>query len=899
MANKKVSQLTSKPSVLVTDLFPIADPTTGQLFKTTISALGTAIGSGVSSVNTLVGAVVLDTDDIQELASPTNRWYTDTRSRAALSAVSPLVYNSGTGAFSIPAATTSVNGYLTSTDWTTFNAKQAALSGTGFVKISGTTISYDNSTYLTTSAAASTYLALAGGTLTGALNGTSANFSGDLTLTGTNPRFYLTDSDNNPDYFISNTDGTFTVYDVTNSVSRFTIGTTGNGTFGGNLTVGQIIRSGGTSSQFLKADGSVDSTAYVRGSGAIGYYARFTSSGIISDGFINTDSNITYVSGMGLSTLNGIDINGNFGAGTGGLKIRSFDETTGKAYINFINTDGVFRLGIEGSTGGGILPGSTAYATVFTSGLTGKNLEFGTNNAKRLTLDGTTGAATFTSTISANGATLTGALSGTSATFVASSTYTNFLIGSTSTTGAIVVDANRTNLVLGAVTSNKIVFNNASTTQNGYIYSDSAELSLGYPASGTFNVQKSGVGNVFSIASSGAATFSSSVTAGGKLTIAGGGTNNILVSENNGAVTIPTNGLSINTGYGVGYIENRNGGNYADLYYSASKHLFTAGFVGIGTTAPSYPLTVGQANSTADSYIQIASTTTGTGNLFFGDTTGQGTGSYMGYLQYQHNVDAMIFATGANERMRITSGGNVGIGTTAPSAIISGSETTLNVKGNVSGAVGTIVARSSGFSNTTSIGIAAFDSVNLTGIYVETNSPMAFWTNATERMRITSGGNVLIGQTTASGSSNGIYFRAGIESGIIVTSDIALQLGRLGTTGDIQSFYTGSTRVGTISVSGSATSYNTTSDYRLKQDLKEFNGLEVVNKIKVYDYEWKADNTRSYGVLAHELQEVLSYAVMGEKDAATMQGVDYSKLTPILVQAIKELKAKIETLENK
>ncbi len=469
MANKKVSQLTSKPSVLVTDLFPIADPTTGQLFKTTISALGTAIGSGVSSVNTLVGAVVLDTDDIQELASPTNRWYTDTRSRAALSAVSPLVYNSGTGAFSIPAATTSVNGYLTSTDWTTFNAKQAALSGTGFVKISGTTISYDNSTYLTTSAAASTYLALAGGTLTGALNGTSANFSGDLTLTGTNPRFYLTDSDNNPDYFISNTDGTFTVYDVTNSVSRFTIGTTGNGTFGGNLTVGQIIRSGGTSSQFLKADGSVDSTAYVRGSGAIGYYARFTSSGIISDGFINTDSNITYVSGMGLSTLNGIDINGNFGAGTGGLKIRSFDETTGKAYINFINTDGVFRLGIEGSTGGGILPGSTAYATVFTSGLTGKNLEFGTNNAKRLTLDGTTGAATFTSTISANGATLTGALSGTSATFVASSTYTNFLIGSTSTTGAIVVDANRTNLVLGAVTSNKIVFNNASTTQNGMI----------------------------------------------------------------------------------------------------------------------------------------------------------------------------------------------------------------------------------------------------------------------------------------------------------------------------------------------------------------------------------------------------------------------------------------------
>jgi hypothetical protein len=170
MANKKVSQLTSKPSVLVTDLFPIADPSTGQLYKTTISDLGTAIGSGVSSVNGLVGAVVLDTDDIQELVSPTNKWFTDTRARAALSASSPLAYNSGTGVFSIPAATSSQNGYLTSTDWTTFNAKQAALSGTGFVKISGTTISYDNTSYLP----------LTGGTVTGGVT-----FSSTTAHTGT------------------------------------------------------------------------------------------------------------------------------------------------------------------------------------------------------------------------------------------------------------------------------------------------------------------------------------------------------------------------------------------------------------------------------------------------------------------------------------------------------------------------------------------------------------------------------------------------------------------------------------------------------------------------------------------------------------------------------------------
>ena len=71
-------------------------------------------------------------------------------SLTGLSATSPLLYDNTTGTFSIQVANVSQNGYLSSTDWTTFNGKQAALSGTGFVKISGTTISYDNSTYLTT-----------------------------------------------------------------------------------------------------------------------------------------------------------------------------------------------------------------------------------------------------------------------------------------------------------------------------------------------------------------------------------------------------------------------------------------------------------------------------------------------------------------------------------------------------------------------------------------------------------------------------------------------------------------------------------------------------------------------------------------------------------------------------
>ena len=97
----------------------------------------------------------------------------------------------------------------------------------------------------------------------------------------------------------------------------------------------------------------------------------------------------------------------------------------------------------------------------------------------------------------------------------------------------------------------------------------------------------------------------------------------------------------------------------------------------------------------------------------------------------------------------------------------------------------------------------------------------------------------------------------------------------------------------------SATQFNTSSDYRLKKDLKDFDGLDKVSKIPVYDFKWKVDDSSSYGVMAHELQEVLPDAVSGEKDGEEMQGVDYSKIVPLLIKSIQELEAKVKILENK
>jgi hypothetical protein len=82
---------------------------------------------------------------------------------------------------SITQASGSVNGFLSGTDWTNFNNKQSQLNGLGFVKASGTSISYDNSSYLRTGLADSTYLKLTGGTLTGALTGTTAEFISEST----------------------------------------------------------------------------------------------------------------------------------------------------------------------------------------------------------------------------------------------------------------------------------------------------------------------------------------------------------------------------------------------------------------------------------------------------------------------------------------------------------------------------------------------------------------------------------------------------------------------------------------------------------------------------------------------------------------------------------------------
>jgi hypothetical protein len=193
-------------------------------------------------------------------------------------------------------------------------------------------------------------------------------------------------------------------------------------------------------------------------------------------------------------------------------------------------------------------------------------------------------------------------------------------------------------------------------------------------------------------------------------------------------------------------------------------------------------------------------------------------------------------------------------------------------------------------------------------LYVGRNSSwggnMTFWTDTVQRMSISSGGEVRI---TGIGSSQipfSIYDSASrrvfcIPSqyyGYIFAISVAADGGKGISFGNAG----GASEVGSIVCNNASTTYNTTSDYRLKEDLKDFNGLNKISAIKVYDFKWKSNEERTNGVLAHELAEVLPYAVHGEKDGLgrdgnpSYQGVDYSKIVPSLVKAIQELNTKFE-----
>ena len=282
-------------------------------------------------------------------------------------------------------------------------------------------------------------------------------------------------------------------------------------------------------------------------------------------------------------------------------------------------------------------------------------------------------------------------------------------------------------------------------------------------------------------------------------------------------------------------------------------------------------------------------------------------------------ADTIAFGEGGAEVARFDSDGDFGIGTTSPSnkldvigAIagkVSSTATTLNSAPSLK-VINTATATTNQlaeiqfrYEDGTYNGNGAIAALRESGtargqafVFAPSNSSG----DPIERARFTSGGDLLVGTTSNPSSS-------GVGSAFIAEADGRRTLFMRTNTTDTRvlcNFGNPNGERGSIQVASGGTSYVTTSDYRLKENVAPMTGaLIVVSQLKPCTYTWKVDGSAGQGFIAHELQTVVPDCVTGEKDAVNEdgsiapQGIDTSFLVATLTAAIQELNAKVETLE--
>ncbi len=673
-------------------------------------------------INTKQGTITLTTTGTSGAANFSSNILNIPQYQAAgtyvtsVTGTSPIVSSGGTTpAISIPAATSSVNGYLSSTDWTTFNNKSntngtvtsvatgLGLSG-GTITTSGTLLVDTASasilsrqraanTYATTSSL-SGYLPLTGGTLTGALGGTSASFSSSV--------------------------------------------------------------SSGTK-------------------------------------FIST-------------------------AGNNQIVFESVSATTGYQYMQLLNTTAHTIFGVEGTAAGSLITNGTANASVLTS-VGNTNLEFGTNQVKRLTIAASTGAATFSSSVTAGG---------------------------------------------------DIQVNNSNIKTYSNSYGNNGLIRM----FGTDGFEK----------------YQQGLTTGGD--------------------------FYQYTFSGLNHIFYTNNG-------SERLRITSAGNIGIGTASPlsiSGFTTVEVKGSTAGAVAVSSGGGTAFGRMYNGGTTlivGTGT------------AHPLIFDTNDSEKMRITSGGNVGIGTTSPEQLLTVAGGNFTVSGNTPTARQVAIITTSG-------GNAIFGSS-----YQGASSfgSLILQTSGADRLTITSGGNVLIGTTTDAGYKLDVNGTGRFSGDVTITKGSAASFIANNTSASGKSyrlfssddgkFYIQNTGVadlfnisstgaatfislGTGTVTASSGTLSTVSDssYKISDGFIE-DALPSVMNLKPRYFYWKdksgLDTTiRQLGFYAQEVNSAIGEEAANTPKKNAPWGITDRSIIAYLTKAIQELSVKnealikrIETLENK
>ena len=360
---------------------------------------------------------------------------------------------------------------------------------------------------------------------------------------------------------------------------------------------------------------------------------------------------------------------------------------------------------------------------------------------------------------------------------------------------------------------------------------------------------------------------------------------------------------NVQFGDGGGFDMNINGTRHQFSIGGSEKMRLTSdGKLGIGTTSPTFSTfgsnTGGIEISDVGSSANALLVQSGSNEFFFANT------SSANYIYGADNAP-LIISTNGSERMRIDSSGRLLLGTTSPVMNESGfNEIVLAGKSEGAG------IHLADDNNNVQAGMFTSDGGGGTFfIRTITNNPMAFRTNNTERMRIDSSGHILFGRTAvidANRAAAGTLSIGGSASG---TSECLVQLKHGSNTNSTSRNYMliyndAGTIVGSITANSTSTSYNTSSDYRLKENATAISdGIARIKTLKPYRFNFKADaSTTLDGFFAHEVTAVPE-AISGEKDAVKEdgsidpQGIDQSKLVPLLVAAVQELIGKVEALE--
>ena len=939
------SPITTSGTITITNTAP--DQTVALTASTGISVTGTYPNFTITNTSPSSGGTVTS---VSALTIGTSG--TDLSSTVANSTTTPVI------TLNVPTASATNRGALASADWTTFNNKYnlPSLTSGSVLFSNGSTIAQDNANFFWDD----TNNRLGIGTATPAFK---------LSVIGGNANTLLLDNDNSQyvqlmfqrnstantgfDFLLDGTNSTINmrglavmpiVWSTSTSAGtpteKMRLTTSGNLGLGVTpsawsgitaLQVNNASLSGWSSdntAMFLGANNYFDGTnfRYISSNFANQYrqqagdhYWFNAPSGTAGNAITFTQAMTLFANGnlaVGTTTDSGykLDVNGTgrfsgtitSSTGNNTRLFTSIGATTGYQYMDMYNTTGRLVWGINGSTANAIASNSLAYGGVLYAS---NSLQLGVDGDMKLTIASTG----------------------------------NVGIGTNNPSMPLTIQANTGNSAIKLIGTSNASTNNAAifwydsndSTFNGYLGNFSGSFDI-YNHRSTPMVLYTGGTARLTIASTGAATINAPTT-------------DYALTVNGTALWYTARFIgSATTGQSYGPLITA-GSNSSDQSFivksAGSSNYFVVrgdGNVGIATVNPTTKLQIANTSAgaaTVAAFLVNESVTTNTEvRLAFAANTNNDIAtdrySYISAINTSaSNGQALKFATNetgaaAVERMRITSGGNVGIGTSSPTSKLEVIGSTSNVNGYSDGSIQVTGTNPIAFVGPSNLN----PSLNRWGFILREVTDGDFsirnYRQSTTPLMIKDNGAVCINVTSAYGTNllnvnGGIYATSSIAA--VVAADIdmfvfsntgatyskACVVASMTATGGTGSyFFYGQQSTSTVAlkifsngnIQNTNNSYGAISDARLKENIKDATPkLDDLMKVKVRNYNLKGESNKQLGVISQELEAIFPNMIeestnMGEN--MKIKGVKYSVFVPMLIKAVQEQQQQINELKQ-